>query len=215
MDTFVIRRATVCDLRTVVGLINEAALWLRTKDTDQWRDKWPTPAGRVKRIAADITLRKTWIAWDDTTPVGTITIEHEQNPNLPVLWRPDDDRPAVSLHRVVVNRKYAGRRLGEALLEWAGKEAAGRFDVEFTRIDVWTTNDALHRYYEDIGFKFVRYHHDDSYPSGALFQRRIGDAAEVPSIALVPDPALHSSSPCGRGRGRTYVPTSSPIPVPA
>ncbi len=193
MDTFVIRRATVCDIRTVIRLFNQATLWLRTKDTDQWQRQWPRPAGRVKRIAADITLDKTWIAWDDTTPVGTITIEPEQNPNLPVLWRPDDDGPAVSLHRVVVNRQYAGRRLGEALLDWAGKAAAARFGVEFTRIDVWTTNRALQEYYEAIGFKFVRNHHDKSYPSGALLQRRISDAAEerLPAaLVSVTEPAL-------------------------
>ncbi len=222
MNTFVIRRAKVSDLGIVISLIDQAARWLRTMDTDQWRHPWPTRAGRVRRIAEDLKLGKTLIAWDNVTPAATITIEYGRNQNLPELWRPDDDGPAVSVHRVVVNRRYAGIRLGKALLEWAGREAA-HYGMEWVRIDVWRTNERLQGYYEDQNFKFVRYHDDKSYPSGALFQRRISDAAEVSRIALVmdtdtgppPSPAHHhTGSPRPLVASCAQAPRSWELPGP-
>jgi hypothetical protein len=50
------------------------------------------------------------------------------------------------------------------------------------RIDVWTDNVGLHRYYEQRGFKHVRTL-DLDYPSGALFQRPATDWREQSNAA--------------------------------
>lgn len=181
MRTFLIRQATECEIGTVTSLIDQAASWLRTKNTNQWEHPWPTPAGRAKRIRGDIKSGKTWLAWDGKTAAATVTIEYKQSENLPELWAPNDVGPAFSAHRLVVNRRYAGMGLGAAVLNWAGEQAAVK-GCEWMRIDVWTTNRALHEYYECQGFKFVRMHRDRKYPSGALFQRAISSQQPVPGI---------------------------------
>jgi GNAT superfamily N-acetyltransferase len=75
----------------------------------------------------------------------------------------------------VVNRDYAGQRIGADLLDWAAMEAATEYGAARTRIDVWTTNAALHAYYERIGFLPVRIVRENGWdcPAGALFQRPI------------------------------------------
>ena len=76
------------------------------------------------------------------------------------------------LHRLIVRRKYAG--LGTDVIEWACKRA-GELGNNWVRIDVWTDNIGLHRYYEQRGFVHVRTLDLSDYPSGALFQRKATD----------------------------------------
>ena len=74
---------------------------------------------------------------------------------------------------MVTARKYAGHGLGELLINSAEKRARAVYGAKRTRIDVWTTNTDLHRYYEKLGFESCGECPDPSYPSGALFQRSI------------------------------------------
>ncbi len=188
MKTFRMRRAAVHDLGMITDIIDDAARWLRTsKATDQWARPWPSPKGRSARIRDGLKWGRTWTAWDDDTnsAAATITIEDEPNPKL---WTEfEDAEAAVYVTRLVVCRDYAGLGLGAKLLDWAGKRAGQEYGAQWIRIDVWTTNTALHGYYLCNGFKFVRYCDDPDYPSGALFQRAITEASgDGNLIELVP-----------------------------
>lgn len=94
------------------------------------------------------------------------------------------------LHRLIVPRKYAG--LGHDVIDWAC-ERAGQLGNRWVRIDVWTDNVGLHRYYENRGFKHVRTLDLADYPSGALFQRPATD---------------------WRGRNTAQVLTEQPVSLP-
>jgi GNAT superfamily N-acetyltransferase len=169
---FIPQLATPADQQTVVNLVKEAADWLRDKGTDQWARPWPSLAERDERIGAGIAARATWIVWDGAVAVATITARRQGDPRL---WHRDElDQPAAYAHRLVVNRDYAGRGIGADLLTWAGERAAAEYAARVTRIDVGTTNAALHRYYERIGFRFVRIA-DSGWdcPSLALFERPV------------------------------------------
>ena len=168
------------DLDVVRGLVREAAEWLRTsKDTDQWSSPWPDPAGHLERILNDLIKGKTWVAWDDTTAAGTITVDTEEplDLNEQPIWPAHKRRePALYVRRVVVSRSYSGIGLGAALLDWAAEVAETDHQAALIRIDVWTTNRALHAYYE--GQRFLRREGRDprelaNYPSQALFEREV------------------------------------------
>jgi ribosomal protein S18 acetylase RimI-like enzyme len=179
------RLATADDHQAIVELIDLAAGWLRTKGTDQWARPWPSHKQRDKRIAKSIEAGATWIIWDGSTAVATITMHRDGNSKL---WKRKERRqPALYAHRLVVNRAYAGRGIGEWLLAWAAQRAARKYRAELTRIDVWTSNTALHAYYRRLGFEFVRRAKDEGYPAGALFQRPIvgldGNEVIAPSVA--------------------------------
>jgi GNAT superfamily N-acetyltransferase len=161
-------QARNADVPTIAGLIQEAANWLRTKDTDQWARPWPDQAGLENRIKASIRLRTTWICWHDATPAATITADPREDPYWSDVHRGE---PAVYVHRLVVSRKYAGEGLGAALLDWAGDTARREHGAAWIRVSAWTTNRSLHDYYRRQGFFFIGFHADGSYPSGARFEK--------------------------------------------
>jgi ribosomal protein S18 acetylase RimI-like enzyme len=82
---------------------------------------------------------------------------------------------------MTVARAYAGQQLGAELLDWVGTRAADSC-ARWLRLDVWTTNDQLQRYYAGQGFTHVRTVVLEHNPSGALFQR---------PAQRVPTPRLH------------------------
>lgn len=171
-----IRLATADDLGTILDLIGEAKNWLKTRKTDQWSIDWPDKDGRRRSDRVECSLKeyKTWIVFFDfrgqKIPVATVTIESTANTDI---WT-DEARiaeRAVYLSRLVTTRKFSGLHIGNALIDWACEHAAREYDAQWIRIDVWTTNKALHRYYKKRKFKFCSYCPDETYPSRALFQR--------------------------------------------
>ncbi|MBO0811928.1 MAG: GNAT family N-acetyltransferase [Microlunatus sp.] len=143
----------------------EASAWLESKGIDQWRNPWPTADAQEQRISASIAAGETWMITDDGTDVATVALDDFADPQL---WTPDERRqPALYLHRLIVRRTHPG--LGAHILDWASAKAAAE-GRNWVRIDVWTGNLALQRYYQRHGFRHVRTVQSD-YPSGALFQR--------------------------------------------
>jgi GNAT superfamily N-acetyltransferase len=166
------RPASMADHQVIINLIKEAAGWLHTKGTDQWAKPWPTRSERDRRVADGIAAGETWILWDGSTAVATLTARRAGNPRLWTIVERCD--AALYLHRLVVSRDYAGKGIGAAFIDWAANEAAIGHDCRLSRIDVWTTNTALHEYYRQIGFKFLRFADNcEDYPSAALFERPI------------------------------------------
>ena len=143
-----LRLATMDDLGAVVDLWNEASKWLAAKGQTQWQ--YPV---RVDAITERIQAQRLWIMFDDFGPAATVTVDENADPNI---WLPSD-RPEAALyvHRLVVARRCAGRQFGARILNWAAQHAreAGR---EYLRLDAWTTNEGLHRYYISQGFRLVR-----------------------------------------------------------
>jgi ribosomal protein S18 acetylase RimI-like enzyme len=164
-----LRRATKDDYNEIITLIDEAAEWLRTKNTDQWAQPWPSEEDRRVRILRDLIAGKTLIVSDQGLPVATITADLTDNP----IWPPDTRQdPAVYVCRLVVRRSHGGQGIGSALLDWVGLRARQRNGAAWVRVDVWTTNEALHAYYQQQGFEFCKFSDElDDYPSTALFQK--------------------------------------------
>ncbi len=180
-----LRRATENDEEVLIHLIDEAADWLRTKGTDQWAEPWPSEEERRRRIKSSIRAGTTWILWEGGLPVATLTAEpHDHQLDSPVWPEEMQQDPAVYVCRLVVSRSHSGRKLGAGLLAWAGLSAKRSRNARWVRVDVWTTNEALHAYYETQGFEFVGYADKaDNYPSAALFQK-LTDQIKRPDASL-------------------------------
>ncbi|HEY6296855.1 MAG TPA: GNAT family N-acetyltransferase [Streptosporangiaceae bacterium] len=159
---------------TVLGLIEEAAAWLRTKDTNQWSAPWPDQPERDARVRRGLAGGKTWIVWDEDIAAATVTLAAQRNP---MVWggaacQCDLSERAVFAHRLITARSHQGQGLGAQLIDWAGLRARNEYGARWIRIDVWTTNAALHDYYQGIGFEPCGYCENPDYPSGKLFQKR-------------------------------------------
>lgn len=173
-----VRLAEVDDMDTIIGLIDSAAAWLRTKDTDQWATPWPSRQARDERVMRGVLSHRTWLAEDDAGhPLATVTFSDQGSRRL---WNRSERRtPAVYLCRLVVSREHAGLGIGAALVEWAGLRGSRGWSAEWIRIDVWTSNSALHNFYEKHGFVFHKFARREDYPSAALFQKPTAEIDEV------------------------------------
>jgi GNAT superfamily N-acetyltransferase len=168
----IITPARVADVDVVMAWRRERVAWLAERGEDQWSIPLPRSA-----VAATVLAGQTWLVWDDHVPVATITLtaymdvdnlwKPDRDPEA--LWYPQDD-PADALYaaKMMVPLDRAGTGLGREMLAWAGGRA---FDAGLTwlRLDAWTTNPRLHRYYQREGFRHVRT--VESRVSGACFQR--------------------------------------------
>jgi GNAT superfamily N-acetyltransferase len=193
-----IRLATEDDVPRIIGLIDQASEWLKTKDTDQWARPWPSLAERDNRVKRGVADRVTWVVEDHGVLVATASCRADSHSGL---WdHIGTEEPAGYMTRLVINRDYAGRNVGHELTDWVGAWARAQFGAKVLRIDVWTTNVRLHSYYEKRGFVFAGFsapRESPDYPSAAMFYKpteAIGALAGS-LFALTPGTAAPANSP--------------------
>lgn len=203
MADYRIRRATLRDLPDVLDLIDEAASWLQGKGTDQWAKPWPNRHARDQRVRKGVEEGKTWIVdLDSEKAIATITVDQVGNPRL---WEPEFLRePALYVQRLVVGRGFEHRGLGALLMDWAGLRALEEWNATYIRIDVWTSNHALHHYYKSTGFAHVGTRDDlkypvglfrwRRYPAGFLMQKRTNEIPRRP-LPFVVEEVAHEEEP--------------------
>lgn len=71
-----------------------------------------------------------------------------------LIWREKENGDAVYLHRIVINRKFAGEKLFEKVLEWAN-DFVKQHHLKYIRMDTWAANEKIINYYKTYGFSFV------------------------------------------------------------
>ena len=165
--------ATDDNMNAILYLIRQASGWLKDMGTDQWQNAWPDEKGRDDRVRRGLEVGATWIVWAGQRAAATVTVA--RTPNRAV-WRDADcivSDPAVYAHRLIIDRQYAGWGLGSQLIDWAGRYGQREWEAEWVRIDVWTTNIGLHRYYMNKGFEPCGIAPDPKYPSRMLFQKSV------------------------------------------
>lgn len=161
------RRAARGDIPTVAELWLEAATWLRERGYDQWQ--YPI---KMHNIEAAVESGHCWIFEIGDDAIGTVTLDERADPSL---WQPNDEPDsALYLHRLVVRRNTAAEHLGSAIIDWASlrAKAAGK---AWLRLDAWSSNSDLHRYYLSLGFQWIRTVEGPDVVSGVLFQRPSGE----------------------------------------
>lgn len=160
-------RAEESDLPRLLRFRTDAAAWLSTrKGTDQWSNPFPPD-----RILESIRRGEVYLAREseaDREAAATITLDRDADPRL---WTPQEQaEPALYVHKLTVDRRFAGTGLGARMLDWAGDQAA-RQGCRWLRLDAWTTNLELQAYYRKQGFTHVRTSPDPDVVSGWAAQR--------------------------------------------
>lgn len=170
-----IRPAQLDDVDEIVRLRQEAGQWLASVGSDQWAG-----AGRgidteefARRVRQSISAGETWIAEGSKGEVlGTIAIDRYTNPGL---WTDDELRDSLIIHRMIKDRQ-APDGVGRLLLDHADHVARNE-GANWLRLDAWTTNTDLHRYYQSQGFEHVRTVEEHHTASAALFARPVSKQA--------------------------------------
>lgn len=136
------------DLAKLLSFREEAAAWLRGLGSDQWSRPYP-----ADKLLATIEAGTVFMLRDGHTTAATITLTPDVEEGL---WVDDElAEPSMFVNKLTVAREYAGKNLGGRLLDWASDRAhcAG---ARWLRLDAWTTNEGLQRYYLAQGFTYVR-----------------------------------------------------------
>ncbi|MFE2529027.1 GNAT family N-acetyltransferase [Streptomyces sp. NPDC059382] len=161
----IITRAEEADLHRLLRFRTDSAAWLRPLGTDQWSQPFPAEHILSSIRAGEVFLIKE-VAGGDAA--ATVTLDEDADSRL---WTPEERvAPALYVHKLTVDRKYAGIGLGARILDWAGDRAA-RAGAEWLRLDAWTTNPQLQSYYRTQKFEHVRTSPDLNVVSGWAAQR--------------------------------------------
>ncbi|GHC29525.1 MULTISPECIES: GNAT family N-acetyltransferase [Streptomyces rochei group] len=144
----IVTSATPDDLAVLLAFREEAASWIAELGSDQWSRPYP-----ADRLMATIEAGTVFMVRAGERTAATITLTPEAEEGL---WSEEElSEPSMFVNKLTVSRQYAGQNLGGRLLDWAG-DRAFRSSVKWLRLDAWTTNDALQRYYLRHGFQHVR-----------------------------------------------------------
>ncbi|HUD45692.1 MAG TPA: GNAT family N-acetyltransferase [Candidatus Baltobacteraceae bacterium] len=146
--TVSIRQAGPDDAQTVSGILTEAARWLEDRGMTMWRDGELTAAS----VAADVAAGLFHLAEADLEPAGTIKFQLQDK----LFWPDIRQEESAFIHRLAVRRKFAGRAISTALLQWAVERARG-LECRYLRLDCEAARPRLRAVYEGFGFR----HHSD------------------------------------------------------
>ncbi|TDO35888.1 acetyltransferase (GNAT) family protein [Kribbella sp. VKM Ac-2527] len=142
---------------------DEAGEWLATKGTDQYRGGLDMAQVHAN-IDSDFDAYP-FVGWVVNGQVVAMMALIEPEPEF---WSPEElKEPQTYISRFFVVQH--GKGYGSALLR-AVIEQARREGKHWIRLNCWSTNTELHRYYTAHGFEHVRTCNEPGRMSGALFQ---------------------------------------------
>ena len=143
-----VKPATLEDLAIVSAILKEVADRLRDTGRPMWRDDELEPI----RINEDVQANLFHLAYLEGEPAGTIKFQLEDSR----FWPDFPGSDAAYVHRIAVKRKFAGRGVSAALLQWAVNRAAA-LGRSFLRLDCEADREPLRGIYERFGFRFHSY----------------------------------------------------------
>lgn len=147
MGKMEVSTASSRDVGNLIALRDELARWLTARDIDQWR-----PGELLKDwIEQEVADGFVHVVRDADDLVATVTI----TPEDPIVWGHRIES-AGYVHRLMVDRRWAGQRFGAVLLDWAETHIleSGR---TVARLDCVRSNRRLRDYYESFGYELVGY----------------------------------------------------------
>ncbi len=140
--------ATQSDLEGIQSLLAELAKWLHSKNVRQWLSPHPKESLIREIDAGEVFVWKT-----DGVVRATITLTSARDE----YWH-EASEPALYVHRLAVDRAFAGQGLGSKILSWAEDELRSR-EIPLLRLDCMATNEVLRKYYAERGFTFCGISH--------------------------------------------------------
>ncbi|WP_308634430.1 GNAT family N-acetyltransferase [Paenibacillus silvisoli] len=144
-------QATAADAPAVMDLLVGAAKWLRSKGSTQWSAL--LSGDDHHNVVGHIDKGELFMFKDGETLAGIVLLMLVPGDWDHGLWGPDGHEPVVYLHRLAINRNYAGQGLGEDIVKWA--EEGIRFPgKDRIRLDCIANNEKLNAFYSGLGYAF-------------------------------------------------------------
>jgi ribosomal protein S18 acetylase RimI-like enzyme len=138
------------DTEAVMSLLVKTAEWLLSKGSSQWNgllrgeDSHNTPEA-IKRGEVFIFKR-------DEDLVGMLMLMRNPSPWDLELWGDEGHDRAVYLHRLAINRDYAGNDTGSRMMQWVDKGIPFQ-GKDTIRLDCIADNQVLNSFYSGLGYE--------------------------------------------------------------
>lgn len=132
------------DLQIIYKLFEEAILFLKQNNYIGWKsyDK-----AFIKNEVKNSSVYKL-VTGDEIVCVFSVCYSDA------LIWREKENGNAVYLHRLVLNRKFEGKKVFKNVLEWVLALAREK-GLACVRMDTWAENEKLIGYYQTYGFRFI------------------------------------------------------------
>ncbi|WP_415973069.1 GNAT family N-acetyltransferase [Rhodococcus sp. 077-4] len=164
---FDVRPARIDDAEAILALRHAAEDWLAERGIDQWPPREvPLTTIRNQVAAGEFVVMRPCPELPIVAAMRLIWSDES-------IWQ-HDNVAAGYVHNLVIDRAYAGRGLGRALLDWAD-HAVRDAGATLLRLDCAESNTELRAYYCRCGFREVgrREFRDSQWFSVTLFQRDV------------------------------------------
>ncbi|MEU8181192.1 GNAT family N-acetyltransferase [Micromonospora sp. NPDC049044] len=165
-----IRRAGPADATAVLDMLDSAVVWMNDRgNTEQWgtRPFSEIPA-RAEQVDRYLTEHLPFVTEVGGTPAAALVLGSGPDPRAPIT---PAEEPELFVRLLVTNRRFAGRKLGSALLAHAVAETR-RAGVRLLRVDCWAGGGGeLVAYYERHGFTPTETFLAGTWPGQVLAQR--------------------------------------------
>ena len=148
MSAPMLRIATASDVAGIHRLLLDAESWLAERGIPMWL---PVEL-LIDPIRNDVAVGMHLVAEIDGEIAGTLRFQLEDA----LFWPDLPPAGSAFVHRLAVDRRFAGQGVSTALLGWAVNRAR-ELDREFLRLDCDAARPRLRAFYERFGFR----HHSD------------------------------------------------------
>ncbi|MBM7489388.1 GNAT superfamily N-acetyltransferase [Micromonospora luteifusca] len=165
-----IRRGGPADAPAVLDMLDAAVTWMNDRgNTEQWgTTPFSAKPGGPELVDRYLTENLPYIAEVDGTPAATLVLDSGPNPTAPIAPAKEPER---FVRLLVSHRRFAGQKLGSALLAHAVEETR-RAGVGLLRVDCWAGGGGqLVAYYERHGFTSTETFLAGAWPGQVLAQR--------------------------------------------
>lgn len=165
-----VTRADSDDTQDIMRLLVNTAEWLLSKGSNQWNgllrgeDSHNTPEA--------INRGEVFIFRQDPKIAGMVILLQEPNAWDLDLWGAKaTDKTAIYLHRLAINRNFAGKGIGRNIMSWVDENAPS-LGKRVIRLDCLANNEVLNDFYRQLGYEHVG-NASNSYGEFSKFEKRV------------------------------------------
>ncbi|RAP78172.1 GNAT family N-acetyltransferase [Paenibacillus montanisoli] len=146
-----VSQATASDAPAVMELLVGAAKWLKSKGSTQWSSL--LSGDDHHNVVGHIDKGELFMFKDGDILAGIVLLMQVPGDWDHRLWGSDGHEPVVYLHRLAINRDYAGQRLGADIVKWA-EEGISFPGKDRIRLDCIADNEKLNAFYSGLGYAY-------------------------------------------------------------
>ena len=147
---FELKQASLNELDEALDMLKEAAKSLQSRKINQWEFWLNPPKEKINWVKEGFLNREFYFITQSAEVVGMLRLLDKDH-----LYWGEELEEAKYIHSLVIKEKYAGKKIGEKVIEIISENAL-KNSIHILRLDCNAANSKLCNYYEKQGFVKVR-----------------------------------------------------------